>query len=97
MQHADHDPEFQAECLELMKALPTGEVRLSNLAYLEDRMRVNHHRPQLYGTQFYQEGEHFGPQPIEDEANLEGRRQAMGLESFEDNMRRVIGQNTNFT
>lgn len=64
-QHADHDPAFQTHCLELMKSLPEDEVSSANIAYLEDRVRVNHGLPQLYGTQFYKEGELFGPRPIE--------------------------------
>lgn len=81
-QHADHDLDFQAQCLELMKSLPEGEVALPGIAYLEDRVRVGRGEPQLYGTQFYQEGDDFGPRPIEDEDGLEARRKAMDLEPF---------------
>jgi hypothetical protein len=90
VQHADRRPDFQAHCLKLMKALPPGEVSLNNVAYLEDRVRVAKGEPQLYGTQFYKEGDHFGPRPIEDEATLEERRAAMGLETFEANKQRMI-------
>ena len=83
-QHADEEPEFQKHCLALMKALPKGEVKLSNLAYLEDRVRVNAGRPQLYGTQFLRVGDSFGPQPIEDPAHLDERRAAAGLGSFKE-------------
>lgn len=90
VQHADHRPDFQAHCLELMKALPEGEVSPRNIAYLEDRVRVARGEPQLYGTQFYKTDGPLRPQPIEDEAHLEERRAAMGLESFEANKQRVI-------
>ena len=90
VQHADHRPDFQVYCLDLMKALPQGEVSPRNIAYLEDRVRVANGEPQLYGTQFYMEGDHFGPRPIEDEAILEERRAAMGLETFEVNKQRMI-------
>jgi hypothetical protein len=90
VQHADHRPDFQTRCLELMKALPKGEVSLNNIAYLEDRVRVAEGKPQLYGTQFYKEGDAFGPRPIEDEANLEARRAAMGLETFAENQQRMV-------
>jgi hypothetical protein len=90
VQHADHEPDFQAKCLAMMKELPKGEVKLSNIAYLEDRVRVAAGKPQIYGTQFYKEGDYFGPRPIEDEANLETRRLAMGLETFEANKQRMI-------
>lgn len=56
VQHADHKPEFQAKCLAIMKLLPEGEIKLANIAYLEDRVRVAQGKPQLYGTQFYKEG-----------------------------------------
>src|SRR5258708_30361017 len=52
VQHADHDREFQRMCLALMKAQPTEEVHVQDIAYLEDRVRVGDGRPQLYGTQF---------------------------------------------
>jgi hypothetical protein len=92
VQHADHRPDLQAECLEMMKHVPGGEIRLAHIAYLEDRVRVAEARPQLYGTQFYRLGDQFAPRQIEDEANLEARRAAMGLEAFEANRQRLIDQ-----
>jgi hypothetical protein len=88
-QHADLEPDFQKQCLQLMKAAPEGEVRLQDIAYLEDRVRVNFGQPQLYGTQFISSGEQFEVRPIEDEANLDARRTSMLLEPFADNMARV--------
>ena len=52
VQHADEDPQFQEKVLALMKDLPE-EVSKQDVAYLEDRVRVNTGRPTLYGTQFY--------------------------------------------
>ena len=40
VQHADHDPVFQEHCLMLMKECPHNEVNLSDMAFLEDRVRV---------------------------------------------------------
>lgn len=82
VQHADHDSDFQARCLEVMRELPEVEVSQTDLAYLEDRVRVNTNKPQLYGTQFYGEGDTFGPRPIEDEASLDKRREKVGLKPF---------------
>jgi hypothetical protein len=82
VQHADHDPLFQAHCLELMKNMPSGEVKLSHIAFLEDRVRANGKQPQLYGTQFYKDGDYFGPRPIEDITGLGERRLKMGMETF---------------
>jgi hypothetical protein len=80
-QHADHDPEFQARALELMRAaVEAGEADAGELAYLTDRVLVAQGRPQLYGTQF----RHGGPQPIEDPEHLDERRAAVGLEPFAD-------------
>ncbi len=95
-QHADHDPEFQAECLVLMKAeyeKDRKSVNPKNIAYLEDRVRVNTGRPQLYGTQFFaDENGVFQARPIEDPENLDERRRGAGLSSFADyekNMREM--------
>jgi hypothetical protein len=78
-QHADHDPDFQAFCLDLMKELPLGEVNPSHIAYLEDRVRVNRGEPQLYGTQFDQIGGKHVLFPIEDENEVNSRRNEVGL------------------
>lgn len=46
VQHADHDLEFQEECLRIIKALPKDEILQSNVAYLEDRVRIAKGMPQ---------------------------------------------------
>jgi hypothetical protein len=80
-QHADDDPEFQQRALELMRAaVDAGDADAGELAYLTDRVLVAQGKPQLYGTQFGVSG----PQPIEDEAHLDERRAAVGLEPFAD-------------
>lgn len=85
VQHADHDPVFQEKCLDMLKKVDENDVNKSNIAYLEDRVRVNTGRPTLYGTQFFQTSEGgFGPREIEDNENLNKRRAKMGLESFEE-------------
>ena len=83
VQHSDHDVEFQKKCLELMKT-QTGEVSKRNVAYLEDRVRVNEGRPQLYGTQFGGEGENYGPRPIEEPEKVNERRAELGMEPLEE-------------
>ncbi len=90
VQHADHDVDFQRECLRLMSEAPEGEVSRVDMAYLEDRVRVNDGRPQLYGTQFHlvERGE-LVPRPIEDPERLDQRRQAVGLESFAQYQQRI--------
>lgn len=81
-QHADQEPEFQELCLSCMRRLSAGEVSVIDMAYLEDRVLVNTGRLQRYGTQFTGMGETYGPQPIEDEVNLDARRAAIGMEPF---------------
>lgn len=84
VQHADHDVPFQKFCLELMKKEPANEVNPVRVGYLEDRVRVNEGRPQLYGTQFFGDGDEFGPRPIENLENVEERRAGIGMETFEE-------------
>lgn len=83
VQHADYDSDFQKHCLALMKSLPEGDINPINIAYLEDRVRVNTGKPQLYGTQFYtDELGIYGPKPIENLIDLERRRYDIGMEPF---------------
>jgi hypothetical protein len=89
LQHADDDLDFQTHCLELMKALPQGEVMLFNIAYMEDRVRKGQGRPQLYGTQHTMVGGTITVPPIEDIENLDKRRLAMGLGPFEEEQEQV--------
>lgn len=79
VQHADHDVDFQEQCLQHMKESPAGEVDATDIAYLTDRVCINRGRGQLYGTQFTQEdGKHI-PQTIEDETNVDARRAEVGM------------------
>jgi hypothetical protein len=93
VQHADHDPDFQADCLPLLQRAATrGEVKKLAVAYLTDRVRVKRHRPQLYGTQYHVRQDATGAAiaddrgeldyllPIvEDVDGLDERRASMGL------------------
>jgi hypothetical protein len=87
-QHAP-DIDFMEECLDHMRAAPEGEVQAANRAYLEDRVRILRHRPQLYGTQFRREGSDVIPFDIEDPDNLEARRASVGLETYAEYIKRV--------
>jgi len=83
-QHADHDLDFQKECLNMLNLVPSGEIALNNIAYLEDRILVAEHKPQLYGTQFQGTGSELRPQPIADESHVDERRKEMGLGTLEE-------------
>jgi hypothetical protein len=79
VQHADADPKFQRQCLDLMAKLPKDEVSQSNFAYLTDRVLLAEGKKQIYGSQFtFAEGK-WQPRPLEDEANVDKRRTEAGL------------------
>ncbi len=86
VQHADKDIEFQRYCLELMKIEQAGEVALRDIAYLEDRVRINSGQPQLYGTQFRWTEDNKPIQDIEDRENVDQRRAKMGLRTLAEGM-----------
>jgi len=86
VQHADHDREFQEQVLaKLEKLYPVGETRPMNYAYLYDRLATAWQDPakrhlQRFGTQGHCVGPgKWEPFPIEDEANVDARRAAVGL------------------
>jgi hypothetical protein len=85
VQHADEERPFQKQCLELMRKMPTGEVDPKDLAYLIDRVAAGEGRKQWYGTQLTLKDGRLVPQtPIEDEANVDQRRAAIGLPSLKE-------------
>jgi hypothetical protein len=90
VQHADKDLGFQKECLELMKAT-IEDVRLSDIAFLTDRIRMSEGQPQLYGTQFIPaaDGLTYVPYDIEDANNVDIRRREMGLKTLEENTAQI--------
>jgi hypothetical protein len=80
-QHADFDPAFQAQVLDQLSALlPAKETQPQNYALLYDRVAVGAGRLQRYGSQgrCTSPGT-WSPWPIEDPANLDARRAAVGL------------------
>ncbi|MFI6604297.1 DUF6624 domain-containing protein [Nonomuraea sp. NPDC050536] len=82
-QHADASPQLQRDFHSALgRAVEQAEASRGNLAYLEDRVRVNAGRPQLYGTQFEGQGDGFRPWPIEDPGRLDERRAEAGLGPF---------------
>lgn len=83
VQHADRSPLFQAHCLPLLKAAVDAEqASPRNYAYLYDRVQLAFGYPQLYATQTtkneFTKTSFF--QTIEDEAQVQERRTAMGIE-----------------
>lgn len=85
VQHADHDPAWQAEILaQLAELAPKGETNPKNYAYLFDRVAMKHGGPQRYGTQGHCVG--VGQwRPFDDEpGDLDARRKSVGLPSEAD-------------
>lgn len=82
VQHADHSPAFQRECLDLMTPLlGQGGVRKQDYALLTDRVLLAEGKKQRYGSQFFQRPDgRWMPKPIEDPENVDKRRAEMGLQ-----------------
>ena len=77
---AQHNGPIQQEALKLMQALPKGQVQLSEMAMLEDRVLSTSGRPQKYGTQFRPPvGDMIEFFPIDSIARLDKRRADVGL------------------
>lgn len=88
IQHADADPQWQASMLPVLEEQSKkGEASKSDVAYLTDRVRRAQRKPQLYGTQIYQEPGPDGTMQwvapvVADPDNLDQRRLEMGLGSW---------------
>jgi len=89
-QHADRDPEFQGQVLEILEPLvAAGETKPSNFAYLFDRVAIANNRPQRYGTQGLCSAMGWKPVVgIEDVDGLDKRRSAVGLPPHQDYVKR---------
>lgn len=87
VQHADHDPAFQAEVLsQLEKLALEGKTRPLSYAMLYDRVAIGERRPQRYGSQGECTGGVWMPFKTEDPANLDQRRAAMGLKPLAEDV-----------
>ena len=75
----------------LRAAVEAGEANPAGLGMLTDRIRVRQGRPQLYGSQTRTDPETGARSfhPIEDEANLDARRAAIGMEPMAEYARRM--------
>jgi hypothetical protein len=93
-QHADLAPAFQRQALELLEAaVAAGDAPPRHLAYLTDRVLVAAGEPQVYGTQYTDDGDgsNLRQQPVADPDRLDERRAAMGLEPAAVYDRRMRG------
>lgn len=80
IQHAE--PAVQRRYFPMMReAQQRGDLSATELGMLEDRMRVRDGKPQRYGSQLSMgPGNKLRFDPIEDEANVDKRRAAIGME-----------------
>jgi hypothetical protein len=79
-QHADADPAFQRQCLDLLAAAAAaGEATAAELAYLTDRVLLAEGRPQEYGTQASARDGRWVPRRLRDPAAVDERRAAVSL------------------
>lgn len=93
-QHADASTKAQRAFLDALRAaVDRGEGAAADLAYLEDRVRVNAGRPQLYGTQYRFTETGCEPQQIEDPGRIDERRASVGLGPMADYDARIRSAN----
>ncbi|RFZ82911.1 energy transducer TonB [Mucilaginibacter terrenus] len=82
VQHGE--PEAREKYLPLMlDAAKKGELRASSVAIMIDRNKVDKGEKQVYGSQLHETPQGIKLQPIEDEANVNVRRAAVGLPPLE--------------
>ncbi|TPG63089.1 hypothetical protein EAH73_17495 [Hymenobacter nivis] len=89
VQHSDADT--QRKYLPLLReAAAKGELEKSALALLEDRVLMGQGKPQIYGSQLTanMDTKKYQFYAIEDEAHVDERRAAMGLEPLADYAKR---------
>lgn len=80
-----HAPiEYQDRWLPLMeRAVAEGHARPGDLAYLQDRVNMRHGRRQVYGSQPWDSDRLW---PVTDPANLNARRNQVGLFPLDDEL-----------
>jgi len=81
VQHADCDPAFQRQCLDLLvAAAAAGEASPQDVAYLTDRVFLAEGRPQEYGTQVTARSGRWAPRLLRDPDLVDARRASVGPE-----------------
>ncbi len=81
LQHCNGRDSFQKTCLPLIEvAVRNKQASEQNLAYLKDRILMRKGRKQIYGTQFEIINHKASLWPVENEEELDVRREKTGLE-----------------
>jgi hypothetical protein len=92
-QHADSDPAFQRQCLDLLTvASGHGEATKGQVAYLTDRVLLAEGKPQEFGTQAIGRHGQWVPHNLRDPGHVDQRRAAMTLGPLADNIARITEQ-----
>lgn len=93
VQHADDDPGFQSNILELLSPMvKNGEESPVRFAYLQDRTELKRTGKQIYGTQLLVDAEGISL-PLREIDSIEAvnkRRAEIGLETVEDYVARLM-------
>ncbi|MBA4764557.1 MAG: hypothetical protein H2048_03630 [Erythrobacter sp.] len=85
VQHADQDPVFQFDVLQMMQPLmEDGEVSSRNYAYLYDRVMLKITGKQRYATQMWCHEGRMEPQTLEDAAAVAALREQVKLEPLDE-------------
>lgn len=92
VQHIADDLPFRKKALQMMCALPEGEVDKKLIAKLIDRNLIFQGKPQLYGTSFHvdKKTDTLIPSEIKDIESIDKRRAEMGLDSFGAHKKRAF-------
>ena len=93
-QHADRNPLFQEKCLALLKAaVDQKQANPRHYAYLYDRVQLAKGNKQRYATQAntnaFAKNNFF--KTIEDEANVQKRREEMGISQHIEGYAKALG------
>jgi len=90
VQHAVHDTTFMRAMLPAIEqAYRRGDLKGGEVAMLTDRLEVKAGRPQIYGTQLSLKEGRWVLDPLVDSANVDSRRQQMGLPPLAEYLRLV--------
>lgn len=90
-QHADGAATLQRRCLDLASQAPPDEVDTALLAMLTDRVMLHERGVQRYGTQWETVDGEWRPKPLEDPPRVKELRAAAGLDTLDENHRRIAG------
>jgi hypothetical protein len=73
---------FMKKVLDIFYIAKGNQINITDIAFLEDKLRVVQGLPQIFGTQYFSRGMEVVFYEIEDENNVDTRRKKMKLESL---------------